>query len=162
MPRRAKRLLDDTIVPTKKKTGAASDKLYLAVFLVSQFSKPGVREKYETTIEAPNRIAAVKMARMMCHNPMIFPAGVVARIPDDNVSEIQAEKKQRQYEAVFEVYRKGDTSSRPHLVHIRIMADNRMLAHAKAEQMCSGNLGGKAFDSDLVRCPLKNIRVFKR
>lgn len=158
MPRRATSLLDDRIEPTLKKT-LTPEKNYRAVFLVSVMGKPGRLEE-TMTISAPNSVAALKKARIMCHNPMIFPAGCVARIPEANITELHQEEKMRSYEAVFEVYRNGEMNRRPHTIRMKISAKNRHAAYEEAQDMCTSSLAGK-YSADIVKCPLKNIRMFK-
>lgn len=157
MPRRAKSLLDQTIEPTQKKNARTIDKRYEALFLVSTINEPGVRHEHRHIIEATNSAAALKIARQMCHNPMIFPPGTVARIPEKNITVIEVKTKLRSYDAVFEIYRKGNMNSRPHLIRKKIEAKTRLEAFAKAKELCSCSLGF-ASASDTVLCPLKNIR----
>jgi len=161
MPRRATRLLDDTIEPETKKTGSSTNKRFSAVFLL--FLGGSTPKQEEKVVEAPNLPAAINIARKMCLNPSIFPAGCVARIPDRNVTPLPDELRLRRYQASFELYRLGDRKRRPHTVLMDIDAQNIHEAIKKAKTIVRetpGQIPG-AFASDLITCPAKNVRPLK-
>lgn len=159
MPRRATKLLDKEIVPFRNRQSHKPEKRFLASFVVFVSGKelPDTEEK---TIEAPNLPAAIRKARAMCMNPMVFPAGRVARIPDRNVTELSDSKPVRKYQATFEIYRLGNRSSRPHLSVMTIEAEGIHEAEKTARTIARETplkVSG-AHASDLVRCPLGNVK----
>ncbi len=156
MPKRATRLLDEHIVPTRKRNANRSLKRFRADFLVFINGNTTPRHE-EKTILAPNQPAAVKIARGLCMNPLVFPAGCVARIPERNVIPIEDDVKIRLYQAHFEIYRLGDRKRRPHVVLRNIEANSKAEAVKTAHAMCQLPFPG-AYASDLVRCPAANVK----
>lgn len=162
MPKRATRLLDDRLVPAAKSPVTKSEKRFSAVFLLFiNGSTTPVHD--ERVIEAANATVALKIARAMCDNPSVFPAGCVARIPEKNISPLPDGVRMRRYQAILEVYRLGDRNRRPHLLPRNIDAPSRKDAVAKARELCENALRLPGVNaSDLVRCPEKNVRLLKR
>lgn len=156
MPKRATRLLDEHIVPTRKHNADGSLRRFRADFLlfINGNTTPQHEEK---TILAPNQPAAVKIARGLCENPTVFPAGCVARIPERNVIPVEDDVKIRLYQAHFEIYRLGDRKRRPHIVLRNIEANSKAEAVKTARAMCQLPFPG-ACASDLVRCPAANVK----
>lgn len=158
MPRRAVRLLDERIEPTVRKS-SSTNKRYLASFVVfvSGKKEPETEEK---VIDAPNHPAAVRIARTMCGNPMLFPVGRIARIPEANVTLLADQKGPKRYEALFEIYRRGETHRRPRTSRMIIEADGIHQARKMASEICRNTPSkvATANESDVVRCPQRNVR----
>ena len=156
MPKRATHLLDERIVPTRKQNVRGNLRRFRADFLLYINGDPTPQHE-EKTILAPNQPAAVKIARGLCENPTVFPAGCVARIPERNVIPLDDDIKIRLYQAQFEIYRLGDRKRRPHVVLRNIEANSKAEAVKTARAMCESAFPG-AYASDLVRCPVANVK----
>lgn len=158
MPRRAVRLLDNRIEPKTKST-ASGNKPYLAVFLLFLAGHQAPKEE-KKTIEAPNLPAAIRTARQMCQNPSVFPPGIIARIPDRNVTPLPEQTRPRKYQAAFEIYRLGNRNSRPHISLMTIEApgirEAEKIARGIARETPLRVKGAHA--SDKVICPTGNVK----
>lgn len=160
MSRRATRLLDERLEPLSRKP--KPERRFLATFVVFVSGKEAP-ETEEKVIEAPNHPAAVRIARTMCGNPMIFPVGRIARIPERNVTPLPEGENRYKYQAAFEIYRLGNRKSRPHISLMNIEAEGIREAEKIARRIARETpLEVKGVHaSDTVVCPQGNVRRLK-